>query len=209
MGINIISQFSPLIVLTVGYYYRHLWDKGLRAIFCLYLIAGLFEVMSELTGGMSIVYHLWTPIEVGFLLYIYSQWSDLNYKEIFIGYLIVWVMLRAVGLESLHRISIDTLSLVFAGVIFIFIPMYVLGELKSYQKIFMLTTAIYYGGCFAFILTINGFENKVLAWEIHSLFNIIAAIGSAGAFIIRNDAIVFSTRPSRGDSSSFIRDGYR
>lgn len=209
MEINTISQLSPLIVLVIGCYYRHLWDKGLRAIFCLYFIAGLFEITSELIGGMPIVYHLWTPIEVGFLLYIYSQWSDLNYKAIFISYLVIWVMLRAVGLESLHRASMDTLSLVFAGVIFIFIPMYVFGELKSYQKIFMLTMAIYYGGCFAFILTINGFENKVLAWEIHSLFNIIAAIGSAGSFIIRNDAIVFSTRHSSGDSTSFIRDGYR
>jgi len=206
LEINTVSQLSPLIVLGVGYYYRHLWDSGLRAIFYLYILAGLFEITSELIGGMPIIYHLWTPIEVGFILYICSRWSDLNYKAIFIGYLVIWFMLRAIGLESLQGLSIDTLSLVFASVILIFISIHVFGELKPYQKIFMLTTAIYYGGCLVFFLTINVFENKALAWQIHSLFNIIAALGNAGVFFIRNNDIIFSTRSPASDRLSFIRN---
>jgi len=89
LGINTVSQFSPLIVLLVAFYYRDTLEKGLKALFFLYLLAGLFEITSQLTGGMLFVYHLWTPIEVGFLLYIYSQWSDFNYKGMFILYMIV------------------------------------------------------------------------------------------------------------------------
>jgi len=205
LGINTVSQFSPLIVLLIAFYYRDTWDKGLRALFFLYLLAGLFEITSQLVGGLPIIYHLWTPIEVGFLLYIYSQWSDFNYKQVFILYMIVWVMLRVVGLESLQKISIDTLSLLFASLIFILIPMYVFEDMKSYQKNFMLIMAIYYGGCLVFILTINFLENKALAWRVHSFFNIIAAVGSAGIYIIRNNDIVLRTCSSVGDKLPSIR----
>jgi len=205
LGINTVSQFSPLIVLLIAFYYRDTWDKGLKALFFLYLLAGLFEIVSQLVGGLPIIYHLWTPIEVGFLLYIYSQWSNFNYKQVFILYMIIWIMLRIVGLESLQKISIDTLSLLFASLIFIFIPMYVFEDMKSYQRNFMLIMAIYYGGCLVFILTINLLENKALAWHVHSLFNIIAAIGSAGIYIIRNNDIVLGTRSAVGGKLSSIR----
>jgi len=205
LGINAVSQLSPLIVILVALWYRDTWDKGLRALFFLYLLAGIFEIMSQFTGGLPLVYHLWTPIEVVFLLYIYSQWSNFNYKQIFILYMIIWVMLRIVGLESLQKISIDTMSLLFASLIFIFIPMYVFEDMKSYQKNFMLIMAIYYGGCLVFILTINLLENKALAWRVHSFFNIIAAIGSAGIYIIRNNDILFSTRSSVGGKLPSIR----
>jgi len=205
LGINTVSQVSPLIVLLIAFYYRDTWDKGLKALFFLYLLAGLFEITSQLVGGLPIIYHLWTPIEVGFLLYIYSQWSDFNYKQIFILYMVVWVILRVVGLESLQKTSIDTLSLLFASLIFIFIPMYVFEDMKSYQRNFMLIMAIYYGGCLVFILTINLLENKALAWHVHSLFNIIAAVGSAGIYIIRNNDIVLRTRSSVGGKLPSIR----
>jgi len=203
LAINIISQFSPLIVLLVAFYYRSIWDKGLRALFCLYITAGLFEIASELTNGTPVVYHLWTPIEVGFLLYIYNQWSDLNYRAVFIVYMIIWGIMKATGLEPLQRL--DMLSMAFASLIFIIVPMYVFEELKSYQRIFMLVMAIYFGGCLVFFITINTLENKILAWEVHSLFNIIAAIGSAAVFIIRNNEIVHSNRSFINDSLPSIR----
>jgi len=87
--INTISQWSPLLVISVALFYRHLWEKGLKALFYLYLSAIVFEVINEMVGGVSIIYNLWTPIEVGFLLYIFRQWSDFNYRAIFIIYGIV------------------------------------------------------------------------------------------------------------------------
>jgi len=204
LGINTISQLSPLIVLFIGFYFRATWDKGLRVLFFLYLLAGLFEIIHELVGGLPIMYHLWTPIEVGFLLYIYSRWSDFNYKIIFVIYLVVWSMLRIVGLESFQGLNMDTLSLIFASLIFIFIPMCIF-DVKPYQKFFMYVMSIYYGGALVFFITINTLQNKVLAWELHSVFNIIAAIGSATVFFIRNNEIIYSTRPLISSSLPPIR----
>jgi len=204
--INTVSQFSPLLVLIVGYYYRHIWDKGTRAIFYLYLVAVLFEITNELFIPGMLIYHLWTPIEVGFLLYIYSQWSNLKYKMIFMIYLVIWIMLRAVGLESIQGLSMDTLSLVFASLIFIFIPIYVFDVVKSYQKVFMLIMSIYFGGCLVFILTANALENKALAWELHSFFNIIAAVGTTAVFIIRNNEIVCGNSSLINNSLPSVRE---
>jgi len=205
LGINTVSQLSPLIVLLVGFCFRATWDKGMRALFVLYILAGLFEITSQLTGGMLFIYHLWTPIEVGFLLYIFSQWSDFNFKGVFILYMIVWVIIKTTGLEPIQELKMDIFSLTFASLIFIFIPMYVFEDMKSYQKNFMLIMAIYYGGCLVFILTINLLENKALAWHIHSLFNIIAAVGSAGVYVIRNNDIVLRTRSSIGGKLHSVR----
>jgi len=198
---NPASQLSPLIVILVGFWFHATWDKGMRAIFYLYLTAGLFEIIHVLIGGLPIMFHLWTPIEVGFLLYIYSQWSDFNYKAVFIVYMIIWIIIKATGLEPINGLNMDTLSLVFASLIFIITPMYVFENLKSYQKCFMLLMAIYYGGCLVFFLTINVLENKDLAWNVHNLFNIITAIGTAAIFIIRNNDIILSTRSFTGGSS--------
>jgi len=201
--INTISQWSPLLVISVALFYRHLWEKGLKALFYLYLSAIVFEVINEMVGGVSIIYNLWTPIEVGFLLYIFRQWSDFNYRAIFIIYGIVWIMIKLSGFESWQGAEIDTLSLVFASVIFIIIPAHV-HDIKPYQRFFMVMMAIYFGGCLVLFLTINVFEDKALAWQIHSFFNIFAAIGSAAVYFIRNNAIVLANRSSISDKFSAI-----
>jgi len=202
--INTISQFIPILVVLIALYYRHLWDRGLRVLFYLYLSAIIFEVINEIVGGLSIIYSLWTPLEVGFLLYIYRQWSDFNYQAIFIVYGIVWVMIKLSGFETLQGTEIDTISLVLASIIFIIIPNYV-HDVEPYQRFFMVVMAIYYGGCLVLFLTINVFENKALAWQIHSFFNIFAAIGSAAVYFIRNNAIVLSTHSSVGGKLPSIR----
>jgi len=206
LEINTVSQLSPLIVLLVGFWYRTTWDKGMTALFFLYLLAGLFEIASQLTGGLLFIYHLWTPIEVGFLLYIYSQWSDFNYRGVFLLYMVVWIIIKSTGLEPIRELKMDVFSLTFASLIFIFIPMYVFEDMKSYQRNFMLIMAIYYGGCLVFILTINLLENKALAWRVHSLFNIIAAVGSAGVYITRNNDIVYRIRSATGGNLPVVRE---
>jgi len=203
--INTISQWSPLLVISVALYYRHLWDKGLKALFYLYLLAAIFEVINEIVGGLSIIYSFWTLIEVGFLLYIYHQWSnDLNCRAIFIIYGIVWIIIKLSGFESLRGDEIDTLSLVLASIVFIIIPTHV-HDVKPYQGFFMKIMAVYYGGCLVLFLTINVFENKALAWQIHSFFNIFTAIGSTAIYFIRNNDIVLSNRFSIGGMFPPIR----
>jgi len=93
-----------------------------------------------------------------------------------------------------------------ASLIFIIIPMYVFEGLKSYQRVFMLVMSIYFGGCLVFFITINTFENKVLAWEVHSIFNIIAALASAGIYFIRNREIVLCNRSFVSDSLPYVRE---
>lgn len=202
--INTISQWIPLLVILVSLCYRHLWNKSLKALFCLYLSAGVFEVINEILSGPSIMYHLWTPIEFLFLIYILSQWSDLNYRAISITYGIVWIMIKLSGLESLQEAEIDTISLVFASIIFIIIPTHI-HDVEPYQRFFMVIMQIYYGGCFVIFLTINVFEIKAPPWQIHSSFNIFAAVGNAAVYFIRDNDIVLSNSSSIGGKFPFIR----
>jgi len=161
-----VSQLAPTIVIAVGLCFhliwdKEIWDRGLRGIFFFYLVSGLLEVINEKVGGLAIIYHLSTIIEVGFLLYIYSQWSNFDFKAIFIIYFIIWIFLKVSGIETLQQ-GMDTQSTILASLIFIFIPLTIFG-VKSYQKFFMIVMQIYYGGTLVFFATINILPDKVEA----------------------------------------------
>lgn len=151
------------------------------------------------------MYHLWTPIEFLFLIYIISQWSsDLNYLAISITYGIVWIMIKLSGFESLQKAEIDTIALVFASLVFIIIPTHI-DDVEPYQRFFMAVMQIYYGGCFVIFLTINVFEIKAPPWQIHSFFNIFAATGNAAVYFIRDSDIIFSNISSSSGRFNSIR----
>jgi len=193
-----ISGFSSIIPFVAGIAFFRFLQKDRRLLAVFFGIAVLFDLFLSYTGHHGVnnlwAIHIWTLIEYGFLVYVFSYWhKNKAFRRLLRWsipvFVMIWVAAKLGGIEDMTHFqnytrSVGSMILTVASVIILYSLSESVGASihKSYQFWVSLAVLIYFAGN----IILFSASNIVLVGSLffmHSVLNIIANLMYAGGFL--------------------------